>query len=95
MLISIPDYYRQYAESRFPVTALRHFGYGSAASAESATRASQLYLQREHLNFDLDIPDGDRNRPGALSWASYQGQPVVIPDMDAIEAVLQPLVRRA
>jgi chemotaxis signal transduction protein len=30
-----------------------------------------------------------------LSWARYQDQPVIIPDMDAIEAVLQPLVRRA
>lgn len=68
---------------------LLHFGILGTAAPRP------LNLQRADLNVDLDIPDADRNRPGVLSWASYQGQPVVIPDMDAIEAVLQPLARQA
>jgi chemosensory pili system protein ChpC len=70
-------------DSRLP-----HFG----ILGTSAPRP--LNVQRDDLNFDLEIPDADRHRPGVLSWASYQDQSIVIPDMDAIEAVLQPLVRR-
>ncbi|MCP5159072.1 MAG: chemotaxis protein CheW [Gammaproteobacteria bacterium] len=72
------------ADSRLP-----HFGILGTAAPRP------LNLQRQDLTLNLDIPDADQNRPGVLSWANYQDQPVVIPDMDAIEAVLQPLVRRA
>jgi len=71
------------ADSRLP-----HFGILGTAAPRP------LNIQREDIDFDLEIPDADRNRPGILSWAHYQDQPVVIPDIDAIEAVLQPLVRR-
>jgi chemotaxis signal transduction protein len=72
------------ADSRLP-----HFGILGTAAPRP------LNLRREDLKLNLEIPDADRNRPGVLSWAGYQDQPVVIPDIDAIEAVLQPLVRRA
>jgi chemosensory pili system protein ChpC len=68
---------------------LLHFG----ILGTSAPRP--LNLQRENIDFDREVPDTERNRPGVLSWASYQDQSVVIPDVDAIEAVLRPLVRRA
>jgi len=53
-----------------------------------------LDLQRQEISLDPDAT-AESNRPGVLSWVRYQDQPVVIPDLDAIEAVLQPLVRRA
>lgn len=68
---------------------LPHFGILGTAAPRL------LNLQRKDLDIDPNIPEADRNRPGILSWASYEEQPVVIPDMDAIEAVLQPLVRQA
>ncbi len=53
-----------------------------------------LDLQRHEISLDPDA-GADSDRPGVLSWARYQNQPVVVPDLDAIETVLQPLVRRA
>jgi chemosensory pili system protein ChpC len=53
-----------------------------------------LNLQRQDIDQDLEVAEAERQRPGILSWARYQDQSVLIPDMDAIEAVLQPLVRR-
>ena len=54
-----------------------------------------LNLQRHEITEDRDIAEPERQRPGVLSWARYQDQSVLIPDLDAIEAVLQPLVRRS
>ena len=51
-----------------------------------------LDLQRHEITLDPAV--ADLNRPGVLSWARYQDQSVVIPDLETIEAVLQPLVRR-
>ena len=65
---------------------LTHFG------VLSTSVPRPLDLQRDEIN--LDPAMAGSNRPGILSWARYQDQPVVIPDLDAIEAVLQPLVRR-
>ena len=70
------------SDSRLP-----HFGILSTSVPRP------LDLQRQEIT--LDPAAADLNRPGILSWARYQDQPVVIPDLDAIEAVLQPLVRRA
>jgi chemosensory pili system protein ChpC len=53
-----------------------------------------LNLQRQDIDQDLEVAEAEQQRPGILSWARYQDQSVLIPDMDAIEAVLQPLVRR-
>ena len=53
-----------------------------------------LNVQRQDIDQDLEIAEAERQRPGILNWARYQDQSVLIPDMDAIEAVLQPLVRR-
>ena len=53
-----------------------------------------LDLQRQEINLDPDA-SAEPNCPGVLSWARYQDQSVVIPDLDAIEAVLQPLVHQA
>ena len=52
-----------------------------------------LDLQRQEIGLDPDVA-AESNRPGVLSWARYRDQPVVVPDLEAIEAVLQPLVRR-
>ncbi len=54
-----------------------------------------LNLVRHDIKLDPEVSADDLRRPGALCWARYQDQPIVIPDLDAIEAVLQPLVRRA
>ncbi len=54
-----------------------------------------LNLCYPDISPDPDIPASEAHRPGILSWARYQDQPVTIPDMEAIEAVLQPLLRRA
>jgi chemosensory pili system protein ChpC len=67
---------------------LPHFGLLST----SAPRP--LNLQRSEINLDPDVPEANLRRPGILSWARYQDQPVLIPDLEAIEVVLQPLVRR-
>lgn len=72
------------ADARLP-----HFG----ILGTSAPRP--INLQREELKSNQEIDDGDLGLPGILSWARYQEQPVIIPDLEAIEAVLQPLVRRA
>jgi hypothetical protein len=53
-----------------------------------------LNLQRQDIDHDLEVAEAERQRPGILNWARYQDQSVLIPDMDAIEAVLQPLVQR-
>lgn len=53
-----------------------------------------LNVQRQDIDQDLEVAEAERQRPGILNWARYQDQSVLIPDMDAIEAVLQPLVRR-
>ncbi len=67
---------------------LPHFG----LLGTSAPRP--LNLQRAEINPDPNVAEADLRRPGVLSWARYQDQPVLIPDLEAIEAVLQPLVRR-
>ncbi len=71
------------ADSQLP-----HFG----LLGTSAPRP--LNLQRQEINLDPDVPVSELSRPGILSWARYQDQQVIIPDLDAIETVLQPLVRR-
>jgi chemosensory pili system protein ChpC len=53
-----------------------------------------LNLQRSEIGLDPEVAEVDLRRPGVLSWARYQDQPVIIPDLEAIEGVLQPLVRR-
>ena len=68
-------------------TRLPHFGILSTSVPRP------LDLHRHEITLDPAVTD--LNRPGVLSWARYQDQPVVIPDLDVIEAVLQPLVRRA
>jgi chemosensory pili system protein ChpC len=68
---------------------LRHFG----ILGTSAPRP--LNLQRHELQPDPKILASDQSRPGVLSWARYQEQPVVVPDLEAVEAVLRPLIRRA
>jgi chemosensory pili system protein ChpC len=72
------------ADSRLP-----HYG----ILGTSAPRP--LNLRRQDIQPDPEIPASEINRPGVLSWARYQEQPAVVPDLDAIEAVLRPLVRRA
>ncbi len=71
------------ADSRLP-----HFG----ILGTSAPRP--INLQRDELQLNPEVGETDLHLPGILSWARYQDQPVVIPDLEAIEAVLQPLVRR-
>ena len=72
------------ADSRLP-----HFG----ILGTSAPRP--INLQRDDLEPDSDVGEPDLHLPGILSWARYQDKPIIIPDMEAIEAVLRPLVRRA
>ncbi len=72
------------ADSRLP-----HFGILGTAAPRP------LNLQRQDIDPDQEIAEAEQQRPGVLSWARYQDQSGLIPDMDAIEAVLQPLVRRA
>lgn len=67
---------------------LPHFG----LLGTSAPRP--LNLQRSEIAPDPEGAGADPDRLGMLCWARYQDQPVVIPDLDAIEAVLQPLVHR-
>lgn len=54
-----------------------------------------LNLRYPDITLDTEVPASEVHRPGVLSWARYQDQPVIIPDMEAIEAVLQPLLRRS
>jgi len=68
---------------------LPHFGILGTAAPRP------LNLQRHEIIPDPETPASELNRPGVLVWARYQEQPVVIPDLETIEAVLQPLVRRA
>lgn len=68
---------------------LPHFGILGTAAPRP------LNLQRHEIVLNANTPEAERNRPGILSWARYQDQPVIIPDMETIEAVLQPLVRQA
>lgn len=70
-------------------TKLPHFGILST----SAPRP--LNLARQDITLDPEIPQENQQRSGVLCWARYQDQSVIIPDLDTIEAVLQPLVRRA
>lgn len=72
------------ADARLP-----HFG----ILGTSAPRP--INLQREELKLNQQVEEADLKLPGILSWAHYQEQPVIVPDLEAIEAVLQPLVRRA
>ncbi len=67
-------------------TRLPHFGILSTSVPRP------LDLHRHEITLDPAVTD--LNRPGVLSWARYQDQSVIIPDMEIIEAVLQPLVRR-
>jgi chemosensory pili system protein ChpC len=53
-----------------------------------------INVRREDLALDPEVTDAEAHRPGILSWARYQDEPVIIPDLEAIEAVLQPLIRR-
>ncbi|MCC7220668.1 MAG: chemotaxis protein CheW [Candidatus Contendobacter sp.] len=68
---------------------LPHFGILGTAAPRP------LNLQRHEIAMDTEAPKSELSRPGVLLWARYQEQPVVIPDLETIEAVLQPLVRRA
>ena len=68
---------------------LPHFGILGTAAPRP------LNLQRHEISLDPETPESELNRPGVLTWALYQEQPVIIPDMETIKAVLQPLVRRA
>lgn len=52
-------------------------------------------INLQHSEIDLDPEAQPGEQLGVLSWASYAGEPAVIPDLDAVEAVLQPLVQRA
>ena len=52
-------------------------------------------LQRHEITLDPGVPEAEQRRPGILSWARYHDQSLIIPDLEAIEGVLQPLVRRA
>lgn len=68
---------------------LPHFG----ILATSAPRP--VNLQRQEIESNKDVAEADLRLPDVLSWARYQNQPIIIPDIEAIEAVLQPLVRRS
>lgn len=69
------------AEAQLP-----HFG----LLGTSAPRP--VNLDRSEIQLDPSAaPAGQR---GVLSRARYQDQPVVIPDLDAIETELHPLIRR-
>ena len=54
-----------------------------------------LNLRHQDIQMDQDVAASESHRPGVLGWALYQDQSVIIPDMEAIEAVLQPLLRRS
>ncbi len=54
-----------------------------------------LNLRRQDIQPDQNVAASESHRPGVLSWALHQDQPAIIPDMEAIEAVLQPLLRRS
>ncbi len=71
-------------DSRLP-----HFG----ILGTSAPRP--LNVRRQDIQPDPEPPTSELGQSGVLSWARYQEQPVVVPDLDAIETVLRPLVRRA
>lgn len=71
-------------DSRLP-----HFG----ILGTSAPRP--LNLRRQDIQPDPEPPTSELGQSGVLSWARYQEQLVVVPDLDAIETVLRPLVRRA
>jgi chemosensory pili system protein ChpC len=53
-----------------------------------------INVRRDSLTLDPEVAVAEAHRPGILSWARYQDEPVIIPDLEAIEAVLQPLIRR-
>jgi chemosensory pili system protein ChpC len=54
-----------------------------------------LNLRHQDLTLDPEVTEAQTRQPGVLSWSRYQELPVIIPDMEAIEAVLQPLLRRS
>lgn len=68
---------------------LLHFGLLGTSAPQPVN------LQHSEINLDPDVVEIDLPMPGILSRARYQDQPVIIPDLDAIEAVLRPLVRQA
>ena len=51
-------------------------------------------LERHEIQPMLEAAQPEEPRFGVLSWGRYEEQAVLIPDLDGIEAVLQPLVRR-
>ncbi|MFO1371250.1 MAG: chemotaxis protein CheW [Candidatus Competibacteraceae bacterium] len=51
-------------------------------------------LRRDDLTLDESAPEAEQPQPGVLAWVRYEDQSVFIPDMDALEAVLRPLVHR-
>lgn len=65
---------------------LPHFGILGTAAPRP------INLERHEL-----CADAERVNPqfGVLSWGRYEDNTVMIPDLDAIEEVLQPLVRRS
>lgn len=67
---------------------LPYFGLLGTAAPRPVT------LQHSEIDLDPEAATQSGNQLGVLSWASYAGEPVVIPDLEAIEAVLQPLVER-
>lgn len=67
---------------------LPHFGLLGAAPPRS------INLRREELTPDETVPEAEQHRPEVLCWARYEDQSVVIPDLEALEAVLRPLVHR-
>jgi chemosensory pili system protein ChpC len=70
------------ADSRLP-----HFGILATAAPRP------INLQRGDLQSNPAVQEADLHLP-VLSWARYQDEPAIIPDIETIEAVLQPLVRR-
>jgi chemosensory pili system protein ChpC len=68
---------------------LPHFGILATAAPRP------INVQRQDLALNQKVPEADLRLPDVLSWALYQDQPTIIPDIEAIEAVLRPLVRRS
>ncbi|PIE83082.1 MAG: hypothetical protein CSA09_03145 [Candidatus Contendobacter odensis] len=67
---------------------LPHFGILGTAAPRPFS------MQREDICLDPAAPEEDSDHLGVLGWARYNEHPVIIPDLEAIESVLQPLVRR-
>lgn len=67
---------------------LPHFGILGTAAPRP------INLERHEIQAVAEPAAAEQQRLGVLSWGHYEDQPVLIPDLDAIEAVLQPLVHR-